>query len=222
MDGKLGQEEITDRIEVDDAFARPNPDPVLRSRRAPKDGSSDPRVKIEDDEEQPRGATDHSTNQAESVPAMSMGERKRKADMDIGAGNCRSKRLAANKSRSRYANQQTSSVTPKVPLHSFAEPPPDANRGPTPAAHIYRNETGVFVRPRTGWQFRELQGTTKVWYDGKWRPLIQDQPSFKGVRESKDGWIIPMMAGPKMASWASLQQRTRWELQGRVEFNSPF
>lgn len=215
----MGQEEITDRFDVDDAFARPNPDPVLKSRRVPKEGSHDPRVKIEDDEEQPRGVIDNSTTQAESFPAMSMGERKRKADMNIGAGNRRSKRLTTNKSGGRPANQQTSPVTPQVSQHSFSEPPPDVNRSPTPAAHIYRNEKGVFVRPKTGWQFREVEETTKVWYDGKWRPLIQDQPSFKEVWESKDGWIIPMMAGSKRAS---LQQRRRWELQGRVEFNSPF
>lgn len=215
----MGQGEITDRIEVDDAFARPIPDPFLKSRRVPKEGSSDVRVKVEDDEEQPRVFIDHSTNQAESVPAMSMGERKRKASTDIDAENRRSKRLAANKSGRRPANQQTSPVTPKASQHSFSEPPPNANRDPSPAAHIYRNEKGVFMRPTTGWQFREVGGITKVWYEGQWRPLIQDQPSFKGVRESKDGWIIPMMAGSKRAS---LQQRTRWELQGRVEFNSPF
>lgn len=215
----MGQEEITDRIEVDGTFARPNPDPVLKSRRVPKEGSRDPRVKIEDNEEQPRGAIDHSTMQAENIPAMSMGERKRKAAVDIGAESRRSKRVTPIKSGSGPANQQTSTVTPKVSQHSFSEPPPNANRGPTPAAHVYHNEKGVFVRPTTGWQFRQVEGTTKVWYDGQWRPLIQDQPSFKGVRESKDGWIIPMMAGSKRAS---LQQRRRWELQGRVEFNSPF
>lgn len=215
----MGQEEITNRIEVDDAFARPNPDPILKSRRVPKEGSRDPRVKIEDNEEQPRGTIDHSTIQAEGVPAMSTGERKRKAAMDIGAENRRSKRHTPIKSGSRPSNQQTSPVTSEVSQHSFSEPPPDANRSPTPAGHIFRNEKGVFVRPKIGWQFRQVERTTKVWYDGKWRPLIQDQPSFKGVRESKDGWIIPMMAGSKRAS---LQQRRRWELQGRVEFNSPF
>lgn len=150
---------------------------------------------------------------------MSTGERKRKAAMDIGAENRRSKRHTPIKSGSRPSNQQTSPVTAKVSQRSFSEPPPDANRSPTPAGHIFRNEKGVFVRPKIGWQFREVERTTKVWYNGKWRPLIQEQPSFKGVCESRDGWIIPMMAGSKRAS---LQQRRRWELQGRVEFNSPF
>lgn len=129
------------------------------------------------------------------------------------------KRVVRGKSTTQFGSQQLNGFSAKDPKTPPSEAPPDADRAPTPAAHIYRNEVGVFVRPKVGWQFREFDGITKVWYDRKWRPLVQDQPSFEGVREAKGGWIVPMMAASKRAS---LEQRRRWDRQGKVEFNSQF
>lgn len=213
----MEQEEKTGLVELDDVFVRPVPDSVPKSRHTSNGSVREPTVKVEDEDEQPQPPIHYKPIHVGGAPAMNVGERKRKAAVDIGTENGRNKRVT--RSESRRASQQASRVASEVSQHSSSEAPADANRGPTPAAHIYRNETGVFVRPKTGWQFREFEGTTKVWYNGKWRPLIQDQPSFKGVRRAKGGWIVPMMAASKEAS---LEQRRRWELQGRVEFNSPF
>lgn len=198
----IHQGERADQNELDNA--EPNRGSIPKSRNAVKDQDRVPTIKIEDDEDESRGAT---------------GNGKRKATVDIGTENHKNKRVTQNKNTSHPAMQQTSQVEPEVPHHSFSEPPPNANRDPDPAAHIYRNEKGVTIRPKIGWQFREFEGITKVWHDGKWRPLIRDQPDFQGVRETRDGWILPLMAG-----WneAPSETRRRWELQGKVEFNSQF
>lgn len=199
----IDQGEKADQIELDNA-AESNPGSIPKSRNTVKEGDRDPTIKIEDDEDESRGTT---------------GYGKRKATVDVGTENHRSKRVTQHKSTSHPAKQQTSQVEPEVPHLSFSEPPPNANRDPKPAAHIYRNERGVTIRAKIGWQFREVEGITKVWHGGQWRPLIQDQPNFQGVREDRDGWILPLMAG-----WneAPSETRKRWELQGRVEFNSQF
>lgn len=153
-------------VELDDAFVRPYSHSVPRSRQSSKGSGREPTVKLEDEEWSPV-PIDYKTTQVESAPAMNRGERKRKAAVDIGAENGRSKRLTRNKNGSQHASQQADRVDFKVSQHSFSEAPPDANKNPSPAAHIFHNERGVFVRPTIGWQFRKFEGTTKVWHDGK-------------------------------------------------------
>lgn len=217
----MHQEGKNGPIEPNSAAADANIETASEGKRASKEGGRDQRIKVEDDEDdeyQPSSPITDKDIQAGNSPAMGMDQRKRKATEDIGTMGGKGKRLTRSKSGNQPAGAQTSYVQPKVSQLSFSEPPTDANKNPTPAAHIYRHGGGVFVRPKVGWQFREVKGITKVWFDGKWRPLIQDQPSFKGVREV-GGWIVPIMARSKDAS---LEQRRRWERQGRVEFNSLF
>lgn len=204
-------------IDQDSAFAEATTDTAFKARATSKEGGHDPTIKVEDDEERPRSASEYDGTHVGNSPEFGMDRQKRKATEDIGTMDRKGKRLTRRKNGKQPASQQTGHFEPKVSQRSFSEAPPVANKTPTPAAHIYRNDQGgVEIRPTVGWQFREFKGSKKVWYDGKWRPLIQDQPSFKGVCE-KGGWIVPIMARSKDAS---LEQRRRWELQGRVEFNS--
>lgn len=53
---------------------------------------------------------------------------------------------------------------------------------------------GATVRRVVGWQFREHGGETKVWYQRRWRDLIQSRPDFQGVRVDADGWIMPVLS----------------------------
>lgn len=217
----MHQEGKNGPIEPNSPVADADIETASEGKRASKEGGRDRRIKVEDDEDdeyQPSSPITDKDIQAGNSPAMGMSQRKRKATEDIGTMGGKGKRLTRSKSGNQPAGQQTSHVQPKVCQLSFSEPPPGANKNLTAAAHYYRDGGGVFIRPKVGWQFREIKGITKVWFDGKWRPLIQDQPNFKGVCE-KGGWIVPIMARSKDAS---LEQRRRWERQGRVEFNSPF
>ncbi|KAG6361800.1 hypothetical protein INS49_010029 [Diaporthe citri] len=216
LNGTMDQGGKNGLIDPDSAVPEANADTTLKGKATSKEGGNERIIKVEDDEEQPRSATKYGEVHVRNSPATGTDRQKWKATEDIGTMDRKGKRLTRSKSGNQPASQQTGHVESKIPQLSFSEAPPDANKNPTPAAHIFRDERGVFVRPRVGWQFREIKGITKVWYDGKWRPLIEDQPSFKGVCE-KGGWILPIMAGSK---GASLEQRRRWERQGMVEFNS--
>lgn len=213
----MNQEGNNSPIEPNSTVVDSNTDTAAEGMATSKEADHDPLIKDEDDEEQSRSTTKYDETHIRNSSAIGIDRQKRKATDDIGAKNCKGKRLTRSKSGNQPASQQTGHVEPKISQHSFSEPPLHANKIPTPAAHIYRDERGdVKIRPKVGWQFREIKGVTKVWYDRKWRPLIQDQPRFKGVCE-KGGWIMPIMAGSKDAS---VEQRRRWELQGRVEFNA--
>lgn len=204
-------------IDPDSVFAETNTDTASEGRQTSREGGHDPIIKDEEDEEQLRSATKYDEIRAGNSPAIGMDRQKRKATEDIGTMDRNGKRLTRSKSGNQPASQQTGHSEPKISQLSFSEPPPDANKKPTPGAYLYRDSRyDLVVRPKVGWQFREIKGITKVWCDRKWCPLIQDQPSFKGVREGKGGWIVPIMAGSKDAS---PEQRRRWERQGRVEFN---
>ena len=218
LEGNIEQGEETIRVGLEKGVEKLQADTGPKSRPASKESGHNPTIKVED-EEKSRSAIDSSTSESKHPPAMKANKRKWKATEDNETMDRGGKRIVRGKSRNQPGSQQLDTVTSRDSKIPSSEAPSDANRAPTPAAHVFRTEGGVFVRPKVGWQFREFEGITKVWYGGNWRPLIQDQPSFKGVREAKGGWIVPIMARSKEAS---LEQRRRWEYQGRFEFNSQF
>lgn len=95
------------------------------------------------------------------------------------------------------------------------EMPPPTTFGPRPSSEIYVINGEPTVRPSVGWQFREFEGETRVWYNGRWRKLIQNRPEFRGLRVDEHGWIMPVL--DRTLSWRN-QKHVR--AQARFEFNS--
>lgn len=54
-----------------------------------------------------------------------------------------------------------------------------------------------------------------VWYKGRWQSLIQDYPTFQGLRVDKDGWIMPIINCA-----LNVTQRKKIRGQAKFEFNS--
>lgn len=48
---------------------------------------------------------------------------------------------------------------------------PAKTYGPRPSSHIYVKNGKPTIRPVVGWQFREHEGETRVWHQGRWRSL---------------------------------------------------
>lgn len=95
------------------------------------------------------------------------------------------------------------------------DPPPPRTFASKPSSHIYVSNGRPIIRPAVGWQFREHGGETRVWYDGRWRPLIQSSSTFQGLRVDEDGWIMPIMNRSFSESkWKKVQG------QAKLEFNS--
>lgn len=92
-------------------------------------------------------------------PVMGTDQPKRKATEDIDTATRMGKRPTPSKSQAEPDSQQDS--RDEAPPYYYA------NGGPTPAARIYRNARGVYTRPTIGYQFRELEGVTQVYYDNK-------------------------------------------------------
>lgn len=95
----MEQEEKTGLVESDEAFVRPVPDSVPKSRRTSKASAREPTVRLEDQDEHPQVPIDYIPIYVRSAPAMNVGERKRKAAVDIGTENGRNKRVTRSESR---------------------------------------------------------------------------------------------------------------------------
>lgn len=55
----------------------------------------------------------------------------------------------------------------------------------------------------------------KVWYSGRWRALIQNRPSFTGVRVGEGGYIMPTLS-----EFLNANQQKKVDGQAKFEFNS--
>ncbi|KAL2274353.1 hypothetical protein FJTKL_03270 [Diaporthe vaccinii] len=172
----------------DSAFAEADTDTVVKGRATSKEGGHDRMIKVEDDEEQPRSATRYDGTHVGNSPALGMDRQKRKATEDIATMDRKGKRLTRSKNGNQPPSEQTGHFGLKLSQRSFSEAPPDATKAPTPAAHIYRNDRGgVKIRPTVGWQFRQIKGIKKVWYDGKWLDRRMRLCSREGGGSFKEG-----------------------------------
>ncbi|KAL1881195.1 hypothetical protein Daus18300_001046 [Diaporthe australafricana] len=202
------------RIKQEHAAAKPNTSSTVKVRRAPQHNVN-ATIKVEDDEDQPRITMNHKPIPVGKNQALNIGQRKRKATDTNVPVDCNIKRPKSTYGK-QPAREKTNDAECKDNKVSSSEAPPDPDRELTPAAGVYRKGREVFMRPKVGWQFREFSGTTKVWYNNGWRPLIQDQPDFKGVYKADGGWILPWVAH------LSSEKMKRWNAQAKVEFNSPY
>lgn len=112
--------------------------------------------------------------------------------------------------------------TQPAPQHTMSwdqtrglDPPPLWTFPARRSSHIYVSNGRPTVRPVVGWQFRKRGGETRVWYNARWRALIQNRPEFRGVYVDEYGWIMPSMSG-------GISENLRRKIQGQAkyEFNS--
>lgn len=93
--------------------------------------------------------------------------------------------------------------------------PPSRRCSPKSSSDIYVTNGKPFARPVEGWQFRDFRGEKRVWYNGRWRRLIQNRRDFQGLRVNKHGWIMPIFNRTlSLSQWRTVQE------QAKVEFNS--
>lgn len=83
------------------------------------------------------------------------------------------------------------------------------------SSHVYSINGKPTIRPAVGWQFRNQGGETMVWWDRRWRKLIQGRPGFEGVHIDEEGWIMPILSG-----YMSERMWTRAREQAEFEFNN--